>query len=415
MSRITLTDPGQKFACRDCPARCCQVPWRYTITAEEERRIRSYSWVPERLASAHTSFEHLPGGMITLPTVEKDRMLRCAFLDDDNLCSIHKREGIDATPQTCQTFPFGFIEKEDGSLQTYLSHLCPSIRDNYGDPLSEILPEKAERMKDLAPLKLVPHLRLGQGTIRQTHYLEWADQAARILESGEAPSTALLKIRDWTALLAAGVPENQIFSGNLQLSEIPQGELIPPLPAGQWARSIRLLLATCFVPVSYPKRVGSRRQGTARIGVFLAGLDFVRQMVQQKGKADLLFLPRPADLQAAFSLPSPSLSPAAKARLARFLGQLLVRRNFFLGEKSLEEIVFLLALAGSVTSVFARLKAASENRTACTVPDLADGESLAELLLTYHGSMVHSMKALEVLTTFMASYPPSFRGLVETY
>lgn len=407
----------QKFACRDCPARCCRMPWRITVSGAEKDRILALDWVRERLAlpDSRPDFEKMPGDQFSLPMVEKNRVLQCAFLDADNLCSIHKREGIDATPQTCQTFPFGFIELEDGRLQAYLSHLCPSIRDNYGEPLAPQLPEKAERMKGLAPFRLVPRLQLGLGHILQKDYLAWADRAAGLFDGSSHPAAALARIQDWTAQLTSDLPPGGVFQGGLEGTEIPGEAEIPTAVPETWAKSTRLLLATCFLPVSYPNRVTPGRSALERARHHPATFNFVRRLVNQKGEVDLLYLDKPVELAAAFSIPTAISRPECRARLGRFLGGLLLRRNFFFSEKSLEKIIFLLALAGSVVSVFARLKAASEGRSTCGAADIAEGESVAEFVLTYHGNLVQSQKALELLTGFMASYPPAFRGLLETY
>jgi len=393
------------------------MPWRITVTGEEKDRILALDWVQSRLASSGLSpvFSPIEGRGFILPMVEKKRILQCAFLDEDKLCSLHKRGGIDATPQTCQTFPFGFIELEDGSLQSYLSHLCPSIRNNYGEPLAPQLPEKAGRMKGLAPFKMVPRLRLGPGHIRQADYLVWADRAAGLIGETTAPASALQQIQDWTMALASEVPPGGEFGGGWTGSELRGAVDVPAAPPENWAKSTRLLLAICLLPVSYPSRVSGGHGMLERLRFYQASLGFVRRLVGQKKVVDLLFLDEPVELAAAFSIPSAITSPECRARLSRFLRGLLQRRNFFFTDKSLEKIVFLLALAGSVVTVFARLKAASAGRSACEPSDLAEGESVAEFVLTYHSNLVESQKALEILTGFMASYPPAFLGLIETY
>jgi hypothetical protein len=139
------------------------------------------------------------------------------------------------------------------------------------------------------------------------------------------------------------------------------------------------------------------------------------KIVRQKGSADMLFVNRPVPLAEVFSIHTALSHPDAQRRLAKFLSQLLIRRNFFFSQKSLGEVLFHLALTGALVSVFARLHAVSQNRSSCEVQDFVDGESLAELILTYHGSAIKSHKALRTITEFMANYPPAFQGLVEAF
>ena len=415
MTQTFEVDGNQKFSCRDCPARCCRMPWGYPVTPSEKDRISALPWVAARFASLGVAFNQLSPERYGLPSIEKNRRLQCAFLDEDNLCSIHKREGVDATPQTCQTFPLRFIEKEDGTLQTYLSHVCPSIRDNYGEPLAPQLPERLAQMQGLTTLKLVPYMSLGLGRIEQKDYLSWADQAAQFLMNSPSPASALVQLEEWTSAIASAVPMDGTHNGDFpNLQENPFSSVSPARPSS-WAKSTRLLLAFCLAPASYPMMSGRPLSRFELLKFCLHKLNFILKIVRQKGSADMLFVNRPVPLAEVFSIHTALSHPDAQRRLAKFLSQLLIRRNFFFSQKSLGEVLFHLALTGALVSVFARLHAVSQNRSSCEVQDFVDGESLAELILTYHGSAIKSHKALRTITEFMANYPPAFQGLVEAF
>jgi lysine-N-methylase len=99
---------GQKYACRDCPARCCTSAWGTPVTPEECERILSDDDARFRLGERGSAI--LRAGV--LPMREKDEQLACMFLDDDMLCSLHRKHGHEFLPATCQAYPFGFSMNE---------------------------------------------------------------------------------------------------------------------------------------------------------------------------------------------------------------------------------------------------------------------------------------------------------------
>jgi Fe-S-cluster containining protein len=61
---------------------------------------------------------------------------RCVFLTPDRLCELHCTFGGEAKPQTCQDFPFRFLETP-GGVYVGLSFVCPSVRGNRGKLLTD--------------------------------------------------------------------------------------------------------------------------------------------------------------------------------------------------------------------------------------------------------------------------------------
>jgi Fe-S-cluster containining protein len=106
-----ISPPDQRFECRDCPARCCRLPWRVGLEPEEVDRYLADPWVRERAGDEGVPI--LERGV--LPMREHDRKLQCVFLDDDGL---QHAEAVShaAIPRSCQAFPFGFVRGEDGVL-----------------------------------------------------------------------------------------------------------------------------------------------------------------------------------------------------------------------------------------------------------------------------------------------------------
>jgi lysine-N-methylase len=412
MPETLLFDPEQKFACRDCAARCCRMPMRVVISESELQRLHALPWVGERLRGLGVDFQR-HAGFITVPTVEHQRYLQCAFLDEDERCSIHKHEGVAATPLTCQTFPFGFVQEPDG-LRAYLSHLCPSIRDNYGDLLAPTLPQKRAQFSDYAPKKIVPFMTLATARVETRDYLAWADIAARALEQSTDPATTLGQLAHWTSSLAAEVSPTGELPANWLALALPAPEPVPTAPPRSWPLSTRLLLGLCLLPAGYPMRVEPLRRGFAKPGLYFAAFAFMRRITRFRGIVDLLLTPAPVEAGDAAALAAPGKDPANARRLGAYAGGLLRRRNFFLREQSLHEVVFHLTLACAISALHARFRAAARGADRVTLEDLREGESIEELVHTYHGNLLHANASIRALMNFQAVYPPALQHLRAT-
>src|SRR6187549_2508363 len=143
-----LVPEGQRYDCSSCPARCCTSPWGIPVSAEEIERIVGDDLARGRLDARQERI--LRAGV--LPMIERDRSLRCVFLDDDLLCSLHKAHGHEFIPATCQAYPFGFQTHESGRPVALLSRYCPSIRDRRGAEIEPMLPKKLEQAGGARPL-----------------------------------------------------------------------------------------------------------------------------------------------------------------------------------------------------------------------------------------------------------------------
>ena len=102
MTKQPLIIEAMQHNCIGCGA-CCQGAKVYVRPGEEADRVR-------RLAKELGVVEEAVGD---------DNWLlrdggRCAFLQDDGLCSIHARFGMDAKPNVCKQFPYVIIETESG-------------------------------------------------------------------------------------------------------------------------------------------------------------------------------------------------------------------------------------------------------------------------------------------------------------
>jgi len=128
MRLILPTDT--RFTCLAC-GRCCRTT---TISLSEGEA--------ERLAS-------IPAPRRDSPTVESYRVIKgrgfrirprpdgsCPYLDEDDLCAIHKEHGLQAKPLACRLFPLTFLRTPDG-LTVPLRFSCPAVALGAGAPLKD--------------------------------------------------------------------------------------------------------------------------------------------------------------------------------------------------------------------------------------------------------------------------------------
>ena len=209
MTMIRVPDYYDRFRCLagKCPHSCCEA-WDVVL---DEGTVERYRREEGPLG------EKLRGNM-----VEEDgdicfalRGGRCPFLDEENLCEIHRQLGEEATSVTCQSHP-RFMEEYDGLKEITLSASCPAANElllGAQAPLRFVVTEEGGggMPEDLAPLYTLRERaleELGDRSLPLRSRLKWllalAVQAQALLEEGE--EEALLEL----AQTAAGEVEWEI-------------------------------------------------------------------------------------------------------------------------------------------------------------------------------------------------------------
>jgi lysine-N-methylase len=407
--------PDQKFECRDCPARCCRLPWSIRFSGEEAARYLAEPWVRERVGSEGA--EVIARGV--LPMRDKARRLQCVFLDDDMLCSLQKRFGHGYIPRACQAFPFGFVRGERDIVVAQLSQLCPSIRDNYGKPVDRQLAAKLQQ-KGGAERMTTAMATLSGIFISQPGYLRlsrvWEEQLA-----GEAsPADTLARLYDWTrafeAALPPGVERATDASVDAALEKAEEAAVAPLAPRVGASFHARVLFAYLLGNLCYPSRVtlahrierapwtrleGPRGHGN-KAAWFLGW-----------GTVDMLLVPRPFKLQRVRGVER-FLSREEGALVKDYLRLVLERRQIFSQPRHLLAVVLDLALATAVISRFARCRAAADERTKVTPEDVREGISVAELLLLSHAALSEQGRFMRNLRWLLLGSREGFRRLLAT-
>lgn len=198
---IRVPDYYDRFQCLagSCPHSCCEA-WEVVLDGETVERYRR---VGGDLG------EKLRGNM-----VEEDGEMcfalrggRCPFLDDENLCEIHRALGEEATSETCRSHP-RFIEEYDGLKEITLSASCPAANElllGEQAPLRFVVTEGGggEMPEDLAPLYTLRERALeglGDRSLPLKNRLKWllalTVQAQALLDEGEEEALLALAQAD---------------------------------------------------------------------------------------------------------------------------------------------------------------------------------------------------------------------------
>ncbi|XYH98111.1 YkgJ family cysteine cluster protein [Sorangium sp. So ce1128] len=407
--------PNQKFECRDCPARCCRLPWNIRFSNDDARRYLEEPWVRERAGEE--------GALViargVLPMREKDRRLQCVFLDDDMLCSMQKRFGHEYIPKSCQAFPFGFVRDEKDVVVAQLSQLCPSIRENYGKPVDRQLKAKLQQRGDTERMSKAL-ATLGGVILAQPQYLRavrhWEDELA----ADGSPAETLARLYDWTAAFERALPPGaeRATDASIEaaLGQASAGELAPLAPRKKASFYARVLFAYLLGNLCYPSRVREAHRVEKASWTQLQALRSFGNKVAwmlERGTVDMLFIPEPFKLQRVRTVDR-FLAGDEGTIVKDYLRLVLQRRHIFSAPRHLLAAVLDLALATVVISRFARCRAAANGRVKVSLEDVREGISVAELVLLSHAALSEQGKLMKNLRWLLLTKRESFRALLAT-
>lgn len=379
-------DDSQRFDCRDCPARCCRLPVAVPLNEDEVARYTAEPWIRERVGDPGMTW--IEKGVV--PTRDVDRILQCAFLDEDELCSMQKKFGHDFLPQTCKSFPFGFVSNEKNQLVAQMSQLCPAVRDNYGElitveRLKEKLAEKggSERMSKAMATR---HGRI----LNQKQYMRIVQRWLDRLGGEEAPPRVLLELYDWTVAFENAVPgeaEKPDDAGvTTALEKADETKVVPFQLSTSTPFQARMLHTYVLGGLSYPTRVAfAHRLDKPGPLQTLRSLFTKLKWLLGRGSVDLIYIPKPVPLKKVDEVKR-FLSTDKARPIARLLRLVVERRQIFRDPRHMMEVLIDLTLSTVIISRYARCRAASEGRSEVNELDVRSGISVAELALLGHAS-----------------------------
>lgn len=413
MSRSTkslkiLYPEGQKYSCRDCPARCCTSSWGIPVTEVECERIMSDDEARERLGWRGEAI--LRAGV--LPMREQNERLACVFLDDDLLCSLHKKHGHSFIPAPCQAYPFGFSTNELKQPVALLSRYCPSIRDNYGEAVADVIEEKLEQAGGARPLSEKMGLRSGR-VLPQAQFVRVIQRWQGILRQQESAATSLTHIFDYTdavdsALPQAKKPDDKELESALLKADLAQ---IEALKSGSLRFGGRMLVSHLLGGICYPSRVMLAHRMTP-----IRFIEKVRSWFNRLawlfsvGTVKLLFVERPVHVARVQGV-QPFLAGPQGRLVSEYLSELVDRRQGMSKQTYLHRVIVDMALMTALISRYARAAASAEGLKEVQEAHVREGIGVAELLFSHQGDSGQS-SVLQQLRLTLMSNREDFRRLL---
>ena len=402
-----LTPEGRLFACRDCPARCC-TSWGIPVTPKERERIFGDDEACARLDARGEAI--LRGG--TLPMREENGTLACGFLDDDLLCSLQKRHGHSFLPAACQSFPFGFSKNEEGQPVALLSRYCPSIRDNYGDPVTDVVQDKYAQVGGARPMSERMGFKSGRA-LPKHQYVAVVKHWESILQEGGSPAESLSKVYDFTdafdEALPPKVPEKEEIKAAIKKGAAKSSQ--PLSSRKRLSFDARVLLALLLGSLSYPSRVlVAHRVTPVSFWERLRSWGNKLAWLFSFGTVALLFVKRPVKVRRVGKV-KPFLAGEFGALVRDYLLELLMRRYGMTKKTYLNRVIVDMAMMTVVASRYARAAASAEGRNTVEPADVKEGIGIAELLFAHQGEGTQSVALNQMRQKLMAS-PKKFRALL---
>ena len=202
--RVRVPDYFDEFFCLAgaCPHSCC-IGWEVVL---DEDTVRRYQQLPGALGERLRGAMAVDGEDVCFPLEGR----RCPFLNQENLCDIHRALGSEATSVTCREHP-RFIEDYGPFQEITLSAACPKANElllGSRDPLTFLERQDNQPMEDgdewldwLVPLRdrLLDLLRDRNRSLkaRLRDFLFITEEAQQLLDSENMAELTVFCSRSW--------------------------------------------------------------------------------------------------------------------------------------------------------------------------------------------------------------------------
>lgn len=128
-----VSEPGARWDCHGCGACCHRLA--VELTPAEDARI-DRGLYDDILGDADYAEEQFlsagePARRVLRQQPERDHA--CIFLQADGLCAVHARQGMEAKPNACQTFPLLVVKVPYRPARLGLRTSCRSMARSYAD------------------------------------------------------------------------------------------------------------------------------------------------------------------------------------------------------------------------------------------------------------------------------------------
>jgi lysine-N-methylase len=422
-------DEGQRYKCEHCPARCCRFSWGIPVTQEEYQRYHKTPWIKERLQQQNTDFVPL-GDLYQLPRVQlPDGDYGCVFLDKDNLCMIQKQEGHAFIPGTCQTYPFGFLEKKEltsGNTTIYpvTSYFCPSVLQNYGEPLADLVQPLYERHKAKNLVTKLPDaITLGNLSLGHDTYTAFSDWLLRLLTKEDLPiPQVLMQARQLSVELLTQYPTQETLTPDAIQTTIDafkgtECEATPEITrnsfAGRAMIATRILISTRqYAELHQEANKGKSNGKLETWNMALQEKKLLAQMIEEKGHISFWDQSIAIDMKKA-KLVELKLGPDFQRELKRYFHHLVQSQQIFTQNQNLLKILFLLACNYASILRATRYVAYAYGRTTAQTEDLKAAIGYVDAAYTNQARQTNMrMSAQEVILDFLSAMNSTFERVL---
>jgi Fe-S-cluster containining protein len=404
------------FTCRMCSG-CCRN-WNVLATEGEIERFRYFDWQATRPRFEGREIVKDAGdGLYQLAHIDD----ACIFLDDDNLCAIHKELGLDAKPAMCKQFPYSLTDTPEGVVVS-LDFACPTVVADDGAPIESHAADVNARIKDWAEIGAHPRLGMAGSTLGQMPRVEarkgvplaWSDYLAlehallSVLKDKKEPLTERLQSVDAVLIgavahAATGQLNDWLGSGRETGWASPQRASARVSPLGQ-----RALVAPVVASIEEgwgEPRDGAKRSGTARVGLALAVT--AASSTIQLPTADGAALQLPRMLHTHFPQDDADLN----APIARFLSAFIARKGLLKGTNLLQGSRYL-ALYFAVIRWYSVARAVLAERETVETADVRYALILVEKTLSRSPGLTD--RRFMALINFLFDHVASARSLYQS-
>lgn len=428
-SAAIVFDKEQRYKCEHCPARCCRFIWGIPVTQEEYQRYHQTPWIKERLQKKGTDFIPL-GNAYQLPRVQlADGEYGCVFLDSDNLCMIQKQEGHAFIPGTCQTYPFGFLEKKESdsantTIYPITSYFCPSVLQNYGEPLENLVQPLYARHKAKNLITSLPEtITLGNLSLDPKTYTAFSDWLLQLMkqENLSIPQVLMQARRLSIELLTRYASQSTLASSELQaaIEALPNIEQ-EPLPditcnnfVGRAMIATRLLITTRqFAELHQGTKNGKSGSKIETWNIALQEKKLLAQIIEEKGQVSLWDQAIAIDMKEAKQVKL-TLTGEFQAQIERYYCHLVQSHQIFTQNQNLLKILFLLACNYASILRVTRYVAYAYGRSTANLEDLKAAIGYVDAAYTNQARQTNMrVSAQEVILDLLSAMNGTFERVL---
>jgi hypothetical protein len=367
---------------------CCRG-WNVNLTEAEAAPFKGFDWRATRPRFAGLEpLEPLGEGRYRLAHIADS----CIFLDDDNLCAIHKELGFDAKPRMCKQFPYHPVETPDGIVGSF-DFACPTVVADEGAPIEEhetdfrgvVDRAIAERMQE------EPSMAGRRASLREEHNLNarrgvplsWADYVdiegaqLEILNDSKQPLTQRMLRIDRLATdahLNADPGEVAKWIGGLRTQRWSPLDAIAGPPAVAMRQRAVLAPVIAGVEGGWIVQEGGRSSARDRIGLALALVGSKKTVRLATADAEL---PLARMLHTRFDQDG-----ELSGTFTRFLEAYIVRKSLVDGVSMYQGVRYLALFFGAIRW-YAVARAVMAERESATEADLRYAIALMERCLSH--------------------------------